>query len=129
MTVTAASFVADYPEFANTVMFPATKIAKWLNIASLRLNPDCWCDLLDTGTEFFIAHNLAMDARNALSASKGGVPGQATGIVASKSVGGVSVSYDTGSGSMAGAGQYNLTTYGQQYYALEQIVGAGGIQL
>ena len=88
-----------------------------------------WCDLLDTGTEFFIAHNLAMDARNALSASKGGVPGQATGIVASKSVGGVSVSYDTGSGSMAGAGQYNLTTYGQQYYALEQIVGAGGIQL
>ncbi|MBX9696911.1 MAG: DUF4054 domain-containing protein [Alphaproteobacteria bacterium] len=47
----------------------------------------------------------------------------------SKSVGGVSVGYDSTAQSEKDAGWWNRTTYGQQFIRLVRIFGAGAIQL
>ena len=59
-------------------------------------------------------------------AAKGGIPGDSLGPVSSKSVGGVSISYDSGSISIAGAGAWNATSYGQRLYKLLQSAAMGG---
>jgi hypothetical protein len=53
----------------------------------------------------------------------------ASGIVSSKSVDKVSVSYDTSGAMEAGAGHWNLTTYGTRYIRLVKLVGAGPLQI
>ena len=52
-----------------------------------------------------------------------------TGIVSSKSVDGASVSFDTSTGAEQGAGFWNQTAYGREYWQLIQMMGAGGVQI
>lgn len=63
------------------------------------------------------------------TASGGNGNGGMLGVVASKSVDGASVSYDTSTGTEEGAGFWNMTAYGRELYQLMQIFGAGGIQI
>jgi hypothetical protein len=51
------------------------------------------------------------------------------GPIASKSVGGVSISYDVGAVTIENAGHWNGSQYGIQFYQLAMIVGAGVTQL
>lgn len=125
----AATFRADLPEFASTAVYPDAQVNLWISVAALRLRDVAWGDLLDHGTELFVAHNLTLARRNQTAATSGGVPGQNAGPVASKAVDKVSVSYDTGAASLTDAGHWNLTTYGTQYYQLARIIGTGGMQL
>lgn len=129
MTVTVSSFRADFPAFTDTAVYPDAAVTFWLGLASKSLSPDKWGDLLDYGTELFIAHNLVLEAQANKAAAIGGVPGLASGLTSSKAVDKVSVSYDTTSAAIDGAGNWNLTTYGQRYIQLARLVGAGGIQL
>lgn len=125
----AATFRADFPEFADEAKYPDALINLWLGIGAKRLPEDRWADLLDHGLGLFTAHHLVLARRNADAAAKGGAPGAAAGILSSKSVGPASASYDTGSAALEGGGHWNLTAYGTQFLALAQLVGAGGIQL
>ena len=129
MTVTVASFRLDFPEFNSTTTFPDAQVNFWLGVAGKRLDPNVWDDMIDPATELYIAHNLALGAQAARASATGGAPIGAAGAVASKSVGGVSVGYDTGGAQVADGGNYNLTNYGTRFLELVGLFGAGGIAL
>ena len=67
--------------------------------------------------------------KDSKAASAGGIPGSSSGVQSSKSVDGVSVSYDTTVATVEGAGNLNLTTYGTRFAELRDMFGAGGLQL
>lgn len=127
--VDAAKFRADFPEFSDATKYPNAIVNFWLDLAGKTLPPDRWCDYLDAGTELFVAHNLALAAKNQASAAVGGVPGEVKGPLTGKSVDKVSASYDAGSVAIKDGGFFNLTTYGIQFLQLSRMIGSGGIQL
>jgi hypothetical protein len=51
------------------------------------------------------------------------------GVIASKNVGSVSVSYDTNAGIVKDAGHWNLTAFGTRFIWLANMVGTGGIEI
>lgn len=124
--ITPAQFRLDFPEFANTTPYPDTLINFWLTVSQSLLSPIAWLDLLNYGTELFIAHQLALSAQRQAAAAVGGVPGTSVGMTTSKSVDKVSVGFDTASVAVVDAGSYNLTSYGIQFYQLAQLVGSKG---
>jgi hypothetical protein len=129
MTVTVASFRNNYPEFADSVRFSVSQIGYYLNLAGLLLNAARWNNLLDAGTELFVAHNLAIESLTQAEAKSKGVPGITTGPVSAKSVDKVSISYATSDAVQAGAGHWNLTVYGTRYVRLMRMFGAGPVQV
>ena len=124
----AATFRVVNPQFADLILFPPEAVSYWLARAAARLDPFRWAELLPEGTVLFVAHNLAL-GRMAAAGGAGGGAGGGGGVVSSKSVGGVSVAYNTEIGSIEGGGAYNLTPYGRQFLALARLVGMGAIQL
>ena len=130
MTVTPASFRANFPEFASTADYLDATVSYWLGIGVRMLRPDRWVDLLDHGLELFTAHHIAIARQAFRAATAGGTPGANAGVVTSKTVDKVSVSYDAGSTTLdAGAGHWNATTYGVQFLQLARMAGPGGWQL
>lgn len=129
MALTSTQFRFDFPEFANPVQFTDGVITSWITTAGLLLNACKWGNLLTLATELLVAHNITLSARDQAAALAGGVPGEMTGAVSSKSVDKVSVGYDTNSAALLNAGDYALTTYGIRYLRLARMVGAGGSQL
>ena len=127
MTVTNASFRADFPEFASTVTYPDGTVNFWMNIAAKMTNLDRWADMADMGQELFIAHHITLQARAQKEAANGAIPGAGSGPVSSKSVDRVSVAYDTAIAAEADGGNYNLTTYGSRYLHFARLFGAGPI--
>lgn len=125
----ATQFRTDFPEFADTTAYPDATVNLWLGVAQTTLPADRWGALLDLGTELFIAHHLAIGAGNKKAAAAGGIPGAAGGVIASKSVDKVSVSYDTTAGTIEGGDFWNRTTYGIEFLRYARMMGAGGIQL
>lgn len=87
----------------------------------------------DFATEMWVAHQLVLEKQAVDQARNGGDPGTKIGVISSKSVNGVSVSFDVGSvagGSMQeNAGYYNQTVYGMRFYRLMKIRGSGPIQI
>jgi hypothetical protein len=73
----------------------------------------------------FAAHNLSIGQRDQATAARGGVPGEATGPLNSKSVDKVSAGYDTGATATADAGDWNYTKYGQRLYRMMRAMGTG----
>ncbi len=126
--IDVAAFRSDFPEFANTDAYPEMLVARWMSIGARFVNEDRWQDLTGYGIELFAAHNLVLAARDAKSA-KIGMPGQSSGVIASKAVDKVSASYDTESSSVEGGGNWNLTTYGTRFLYYLDLFGAGGVQL
>ena len=130
MAVSNADFRTNFPEFANVTTYPEAQLTFWRTFAETLLYDRCrWADLRDYGIQLVMAHNLALAARNAAAAGAGGTPGSVQGAVASKSVGGVSVSYDTYAATLDNAGFWNLTSYGVLFWQLARTVGTGGFQL
>ena len=129
MTITVDQFLQDFKEFGDPVKYPISAVTYYLNLAGLVFNTQRWGNLLDTGVELFIAHNLVIEARAMAESANGGLPGTVTGPQSSKSVGGVSVSYDTQAAVEADAGHWNLTTYGLRLVKLMKLIGAGPIQV
>lgn len=129
MTVSATSFRTAFPEFADASTYPDAMVDLWIAAAGQLMAADRWASLLDLGTQLFVAHNLVLGARDRKAAANGGVGGTSGGVVASKSVDKVSVSYDTGAGTLEGGGAWNLTTYGVRYLQLARMIGAGGMQI
>jgi hypothetical protein len=84
-----------------------------------------WGDYYEMGVYLFVAHHLTL-----FGGRRRGAGGKSTsGLISSKSVGGVSASYDTTSTGMDGAGQWNATNFGKRWMELAELVGMGGVQV
>lgn len=125
MTVAYTDFIAAFPEFSDTVKYPQSQINFWLAQGYQQLNAKRFGGQLDLAVMLYTAHNVVMGARAAASADSGAVVGEATGVVSSKSIDKVSVSYDTTSVADARAGQWNATSYGQRLWQLMKAYGTG----
>ena len=125
--VDVATFRAVFPEFGDAAKYPDAQVQYYLDFAVQSLRPEAWRNLLERGTGLFVAHYLAMSA----VAGSGAIPGRGQlGIVASKSVGPASISYDNSAiSAQADAGHWALTSYGLMYWELMRMVGTGGWQL
>lgn len=128
-TPTIVEFRAVFPEFANATTYPDAQLTYWLGIALQMLNVDRWGDLLSHGAYLLVAHNVSQAATRAASMSLGGVVNAAGSKVTSKSVDKVSMSYDVTSSAEEGAGNWNMTTYGQQYIRQARLMGAGPVHV
>ena len=125
--VDIATFRAVFPEFGDSAKYPDAQVQYYLDFAVQSLRPEAWRNLLERGTGLFVAHYLAMSAVS----RAGTIPGRGQlGIVASKSVGPASISYDNSAiSAQADAGHWALTSYGLMYWELMRMVGTGGWQL
>lgn len=129
MTVTVASFRANFPAFADGTLYPNVVIDYWLALAVKMHDTMRWGNLLDNGIELFTAHNLFLERKAMAASENGSPPGEANGPVSGKSVDKVSVNYDAGMGGELNAGHWNYTTYGQRYIRLARMIGAGPVQV
>ena len=125
--VDIAAFRAVFPEFGDAAKYPDAQVQYYLDFAVQSLRPEAWRNLLERGTGLFVAHYLAMSAIS----RAGTIPGRGQlGIVASKSVGPASISYDNSAiSAQADAGHWALTSYGLMYWELMRMVGTGGWQI
>ncbi len=127
-----ASFRAAYPAFTPEIA-SEERVAFHLRVAGKRLPPDRWGDMLEDGMGLYVAHKLTLEARANKSTDGTGAMDAAAGLLAneSKTVGSVSVSRGYASPAAANAkmGGFAATTYGQDFWELMMIVGAGGIQI
>jgi len=129
MTVTAASFRINFPEFTDAVRYPDAQLNFWIATAVLLLNADRWSTLRDLGTQLFIAHHIAIERRAQDEATNGETPGTTTGPVSSKSGDKVSISFDTSAAIEERGGHWNLTVYGLRFRKLSKMMGAGPLQV
>ena len=118
-----ADFLVIFPEFSSVTTYPVARVNFWLSYAINFVNTARWGNIANQGIALYTAHMLVLDARN--QAQQGVVTGVDTG----ESADGISYSVDSASVTIAGAGLYNSTTYGIQYYQLAQMMGAGGMQV
>lgn len=123
MTVAAADLRAAFPEFGDTTAYPDTQINFWLGQAPNQLNQTRLGASFDLATMLFVAHNIVLSGR--ASTGGPGTVGNASGVIQSKSVGGVSASYDSRLTATEGAGYWNATSYGQRLWGLLKAVSVG----
>ncbi|QNT79254.1 DUF4054 domain-containing protein [Entomobacter blattae] len=135
-TLTEPEFRDLFPEFEDSKAYPAKIIVARLKIINLRINGFRWRNLSDYGRGLMLAHYLALWKYTQLQNRVGAdgktqvssVPGMAVGAVNSKSVGALSVGYDTSLSKLDDAGFWNLTTYGQEFWQLVGLIGMPGQQ-
>lgn len=130
MAVTPDQLRLDFPEFADAVTYPDPTVAFWLAVASRLVLGCVWADMLDTATELFVCHQLTVSARAGRVARAGGIPGQAQGLLTSKSVDKAAAGYDVSQLALENGGHWNQSTYGIQFLQMGRLFGAqGAVQL
>ena len=97
------------PEFASTTLYPDLVVVYWIAVGSQQLNASLFGNSYSLALRLFAAHNVVLAAQAARLATAGTIVGGPDSMVASKSVGNVSVSYDTRDSSIAGAGSIGTT--------------------
>lgn len=130
--MTPSEFRAAFPAFASTTAFPDESISYRLTLADAVFSPDVWIDpvILEHAKGLYVAHFLAMYGSTAVGGDGTGTMSSGSSFaIASKSVDGASVSFDTGSSVFADAGFWNSTPYGRELYGLFMLFGAGARQL
>lgn len=131
---TAATFLSQYPQFDEPTI-PQALLTAYLELAQEAIQEARWHQYWPTAIGLFIAHLCTLWLQGAAgadaSAAEALKSGSVSGVISSKSVSGVSVSYDTGSvlSDFAGSGSWKLTVYGQQLLTLLKIAGKGGMQI
>lgn len=111
MTVTAASFRDDFPEFVSV---SDARINRFLAVALNTLNESYWGVHYDEGTNYFVAHKLALALK---SEAAGGSGSGAGGPISSRGVDGASVSYAVRTSDNSKEAYYAQTSYGLEYWA------------
>jgi len=126
------TFRQHFPEFDYTV-YPDYLVQTYLDLGGIMVSPWRWKRMRQRGIELVAAHMLALHQFALLSACGGagglGIPGLARGIMTTKSVSKVSVGYDASHFMQEGAGPWNYTVYGQEFYWLMKMVGTGGVEM
>lgn len=122
-----SEFRKVFPEFTDSGKYPDEQVSFWGNFACAMVNERAWGHQAFMGRFLYVAHEITLQAQSAAAAAIGGTPGQQPGQSNQKTVGSVSVGYDTVSAAEKDAGWWNLTTYGKQFFRLGQIFGARGV--
>lgn len=125
--VTVAQFRLLLPEFADSSVYLDEQVDPWLTLAASLLDALRWGTAYNLGVALFTAHQLTLQRQAVLIAQRGGIPGTSTGIVQSKSINGVSVSYNTSMSFLQGAGDWNLSVYGVRFIGFARMFGSGGV--
>jgi len=123
--LTTTQFRAMFAEFSDTTKFPDPMIQVWLDQAPV--DPCVWQDRYQLGQGLWAAHELKKFGPGGLTS--GGPNSGVGGIVSNKAVGPVSVGYDNSIGEEDGAGSYNLTIYGRQFWSILRLLPIGPIQV
>ena len=129
MTMDVNTFRILRRAFKDPQRYPNAQINHYLSLAYSKLDSNRWGEMLDQGCMDFASHYMVIDEREAQAAERGAVPGNAAGRVASKSVGGVSVSFDLGGTEEQDGGWWNTTTYGTAFLRQARMCGSGGVQI
>lgn len=136
---TEAMFYEDFPQFkkseTETGFVPSAIMSTFISMANSTVSEARWFEAWRFACGLFVAHYVTMYLRQ----NKGNDSGSATaiqaadsgmivGIVTSASLGDANVSYDVSSATQGTQnwGQFNLTTYGQQYASLARLFVIGG---
>lgn len=129
---TAEDFRSLMPAFSTEIVSDAV-LQHYIDQANAIVKEARWHELWKEGMRLCIAHFLVLhlqtnpppDAGRMGIVNAGGVNGVAT----SKSVGGVSVSYDinVANGDLTGWAAWKLTVYGTQFATMAQLLGKGGM--
>lgn len=141
--LTVGQFRAAFPAFADPARFTNEEVQWWINQACAppnstpAINKYRWGQFYELGLNLFVAHNLAVqDMMN----QRAGLPGMGgssyistpltgSGVASSKSVDGVSLSYDNQIGMEHDAGWWGSTTWGNQFLYYLRMAGSAPIQL
>lgn len=123
------TFRENFPEFSNAALYPTSMIDFWVGLASAQVRPCVWKTQWNVGVSLYVAHEIALASQNTKASQVGGSPGVSGGIANTKTVGSVTVGYDTASTAEKDAGYWNLTNYGKQFIRLVRIFGTQAIQL
>lgn len=124
-----AEFRTEFPEFSDTSVYPSTMILSKSFVAELQVLECTWKRMRQYAVKLYVAHELTISSQNVKAAKVGGVPGTSGGIANTKTVGSVTVGYDSNTSTEKDAGWWNRSTYGQEFIRLARIFGAGAIQL
>lgn len=141
---TASMFQADFPQFFKTVtdddgettvtpFLPQTVLDEIINQANASVQPNRWLDGWRYAAGLYVAHYVTLYLRNYTenpqTPAQAAATGSVSGVVKSATLGDSSVSYDTGAVSEALKewGDFNATSYGQQFATRARLVGMGGI--
>ena len=121
---TSDNFLRAYPQFS---ILDISVVDAWVGIAHQCVKYSLWDKTWELGMGLFIAHFLTLyqqtieeDLGNPVLSK-----GLSKGLIASESVGGMSVSYDLGSltSEFDGWGTFKQTIFGQQYVHFLQMMG------
>lgn len=130
---TAADFYAMYPQFQGLTEIPEAIFNAYLSFVLDVVNVATWGDHFRLGAALLLAHYLTLylesQAPEGASAKEIIDSAEMRGVVASKSVGDVSVSYDYNN-AVADASKwsgYNLTAFGSQFAILADTFSKGGM--
>ncbi len=126
---TVSDFRRDFPQFSDATKYPDPVISFRLNLADVLIDGSAMGDMFPYLAELFAAHYMVLHAADTAAGALGGAGGATSGVVTSKSVDKVSVSYDNGSTLNADAGFWNFSRYGAEFWQMLQMFGYGGIQL
>ena len=129
--LTVDQFRAMFPAFADTTKFPDLMVQTWLDMGWTMTN-DCWGSKRPLGQGLWTGHELYKFGPGGLTSVPPGaqyIANGLTGATNSKSVGPVSVGYDTTLTKIERAGPYNASIYGQQYFQMAMQYGTGPIQV
>ena len=126
-------FYAVYPQFQGLDELPDMIVQMYIDFANEVVNIARWGKQWKLGMCLFVAHfcsvYLMSFVENNSEAAAVIAAGQSKGLISSKSVGDVSVSYDF-SLAMQNVdtwGQFNLTLFGNQFVSIAKLNSKGGM--
>lgn len=129
---TRENFLEVYPQFTNTV--PETVVNFYIRMANASLSYDIYCDQWEYAMSLYVAHfvTLWLQLSNGLNADSPAARvlqnSLAQGLIASKSAGSLSISYDnsTVGNDLQGWAAWKLTKFGVMFASLAKLMGKPG---
>ena len=141
---TPQMFRCDFPQFYKTTVYdevyteckpfiPPTILQEIINQANAAVQPDKWLDGWRFAVGLYVAHYATLYLRSynddPQTASQAAATGSVSGVVKRAALGDSSVEYDTSAVTTALSewGDFNATSYGQQFATRARLVGMGGM--
>lgn len=141
---TADMFQADFPQFFHTVknddeedvivpFLPLTVLQEIISQANAAVQPERWLGGWRYAAGLYVAHYVTLYLRNYAenpqTPAQAAATGSVSGVVKSATLGDSSVSYDTGAvtAALSEWGDFNATSYGQQFATRARLAGMSGM--
>lgn len=128
-------FQADFPQFFKdgACFAPPSVLASLIAQANDAIQPDKWGTGWRYAAGLYVAHYMTLYLQNYTESPKNAQEAAATGSVGGTvkraTLGDTTVEYDTGavSSALSEWGDFNATSYGQQFATRARMVGMGGM--